>query len=43
MAVKELVAAGASTVPVEMGHQQQIRAGETPAAWPNSTATSKPI
>ena len=31
MAVKELVAAGASTVPVEMGHQQQIRAGETPA------------
>jgi amidase len=30
-AVEELVAAGAKTVPVQLAHQQEIRAGETPA------------
>ena len=31
MAVKELVAAGATTVPVQLAHRQEIGAGETPA------------
>ncbi|WNG94318.1 amidase family protein [Mycobacterium sp. ITM-2016-00318] len=31
MAVEELMAAGAKTVPVQLAHQEEIRAGETPA------------